>query len=375
MTQLTIRCVSSTTEFSDMKDAWTRLLASSRCDTLFMSWEWQYTWWMNLSGKRQLLILLVYDGVQLVAIAPLALRPVDFSRLLPFKALEIMGAGNVGSDYLSIIVQEGFDNRALSGIAAWLIANSYVLEFSNTDRNSAIMTKAALKMRNLGCRTARSTQSFSPYVDMSADSWESYMAAGESRFNKKFRRMQRDHHVRFEQTVAEDSRSADLSILIDLHLKRWSGRGGSNAFDTAELRLFHERFSKQALENNWLRLFILWLDDKPAAAVYGFFYKNTCYYYQAGFDPAFGQYSVGYLAIGLIIKQAFDEGAKEFDMLHGEEEYKYAWANNEREIVRLSIYPPSLKGFLCAKAMDIRTTIKTCVTNKTRVDLQQRYQA
>ncbi|MDO9518774.1 MAG: GNAT family N-acetyltransferase [Pseudohongiella sp.] len=375
MSQLSIRCLESTADFLAIREQWNDLLNRSQCNTIFMSWEWQYTWWQNLAEKRSLAIFVIHDGDQLIALAPMAMRPPDFARLVPFKALEILGAGNVGSDYLSIIVREGFENQALSMLGSRLMSNNSVIEFSNTERSSGIMTMAALKMQKNGCQTFRHTQSFSPYIDLSSHTWSSYIAPKAARFNKKYRRLKKEFDVRLVQTESEEKRGEDLDILIGLHLKRWDGRGGSNAFDSENLRKFHHAFTALALEKKWLRLFTLWLDDRPAASVYGFFYQNTYYYYQAGFDPSYSQFSVGYLAVGLIIQQAFEEGATEFDMLRGEEEYKYTWANNEREIVRLSIFPPSLKGYLCARTMEVRKSIKYIVNRRANSGSSARHQA
>jgi CelD/BcsL family acetyltransferase involved in cellulose biosynthesis len=48
--------------------------------------------------------------------------------------------------------------------------------------------------------------------------------------------------------------------------------------------------------------------------------------------------------IGLSIKSAIEEGADEYDLLHGTERYKSDWARCTRELARIEAYPPSLRG-------------------------------
>ncbi len=368
MTHLVTQWITKAEEFRPLKEEWNELLNSSRCNTLFLTWEWQYTWWMSLADERALLLLTVRDGEKLIAVAPLTLRPADYSRMVPFRVLELIGTGSIGSDYLSIIVRTGDEARAIAEICRHLLSRKFVLEMANTERSSSIMTMAAQGMRDLGCRTARHTQNFSPYIDLTGFTWSSYIkregTSSGARYNKKLRKLHRTFRVSLDRTTTEQERTKDLKALIDLHLKRWDGKGGTNAFSTAGLRSFHEKFSCIALKNDWLRLYILRLDGKPAAAVYGFYYLDIFYYYQAGFDPQYSQFSVGLLSVGLTLEQAFAEGAKEYDLLRGDEGYKYAWATSERELVCLRIYPPNLQGYLCSQMMELRSGIKTHILSK-----------
>lgn len=375
MKRLEYKWINRAEDFCTLHEEWNELLANSPCDSLFLTWEWQYFWWLHLAGDRKLSILTVRSDGRLMAIAPMSVKPPDLKRMLPFRVLELLGTGSVGSDYLSIIVRDGEENSVMPTISAALFRKNRVLELSNIDRGSRVVTLAALAMNALGCRTARQTQSFSPYIDLTGFTWDSYMTRNDSahktRFDKKLRRLKKSFCVRFEQTSAESTRPRDLQIMIDLHMQRWDSKGGSNAFNSESLCNFHHAFTDLALQKDWLRLFIMWLDDKPAAAVYGFYYKDTFYYYQAGFDPDYGQYSVGYLAIGLTVELALQEGAKEYDMLRGNEEYKYAWATDERELVRLTIFPPTTKGRLCEQYLDLRERAKTVLMENTPLSIKE----
>jgi CelD/BcsL family acetyltransferase involved in cellulose biosynthesis len=56
----------------------------------------------------------------------------------------------------------------------------------------------------------------------------------------------------------------------------------------------------------------------------------------------------------LTIRHAIEEGASEYDMLHGEEEYKFHWASNVRHLIRLDLHPPNGRGLLCRGARTVR---------------------
>jgi CelD/BcsL family acetyltransferase involved in cellulose biosynthesis len=48
--------------------------------------------------------------------------------------------------------------------------------------------------------------------------------------------------------------------------------------------------------------------------------------------------------MGLTIKHAIEEGAREYDLLHGAERYKFHWARQARQLERFDLYPPNFRG-------------------------------
>ena len=60
--------------FASLHAPWNRCLATSSNNTVFLTWEWLYTWWEIYSSRKRLSILLFHDeGGELVGIAPFTL--------------------------------------------------------------------------------------------------------------------------------------------------------------------------------------------------------------------------------------------------------------------------------------------------------------
>jgi CelD/BcsL family acetyltransferase involved in cellulose biosynthesis len=188
-------------------------------------------------------------------------------------------------------------------------------------------------------------------------SWETYLGSlgAEHRynFNRKWKRLNRDYTVEFEPVDREEQCRESIDLVISLHNMRWRDRGGSDAFHTAGLIAFHREFSGVALKRGWLRLYVLRLNQKAAACLYGFRYGRSFYFYQSGFDPAYQKQSVGLVSMGLGIKSAIEDGAREYDLLHGDEEYKSHWSRERRALSRLELYPPGGVGHLCRQSVRI----------------------
>ena len=343
-------------QFERLAGEWTDLLAASPSDCLFLTWEWLFTWWKRLSGGRRLSILAVRAQGELVALAPLAWRPRRLEKFLSMGALEFLGTGTVGSDYLDLIVRSGHATPAIRALAGSLVEAGTAIRFAQVlpDAPNPVAFADELGRRQWAIRSTKTD--VCPFIDLTGHTWDSYLddlgSAHRYNFRRRFRNLERLGRVRFTRVETEADRATALRELVALHQMRWQPRGGSSAFDRPTLVDFHDELSALALARGWLRLFTLRLDDVAVAAVYGFRYRDTFSFYQSGFDPRLGRASVGLLAVGLSIKAAVEEGAREYDFLHGDEAYKFHWARRTREIGRLELYPPHVRGRLYRRAIE-----------------------
>jgi CelD/BcsL family acetyltransferase involved in cellulose biosynthesis len=200
---------------------------------------------------------------------------------------------------------------------------------------------------------------------LSEHCWESYFGSlGSShRYNlrRRLRNITQEFDVQLEEIQTEEKRKEGLQLVVDLHHKRWDERGGSMALHTPALLAFHDEITHFAASNGWLRIYVLRLNDKPVASIYGFRYNDTFYFYQSGFDPEYATHSVGLIILGLTIKKAVEEGMKEYNLLQGQEAYKYLWAQDERELFHMELYPPRARGTLYREAMELRRNIKQLI--------------
>jgi len=343
-----IETIAEVEGFRRLRPEWDELLGTSPSDSPFLTWEWMFTWWKHLGGRRRLSILAVRSAGELIAIAPLALRPPDYGRLTPFSSLEFLGTGFAGSDYLDLIVRAGHEQHALPALADHLARGKSMLELAQVKRGSSLAFDLAGRLEGRGWGLSEATTAVCPYIDLAGRTWASYLAglgpAHRANFNRRLRNLTRSSELILTEAKSEEDRREFLGHLIHLHNLRRRELGGSETFHTPGLLAFHEEFSALARRRGWLRLYLLRLDRMPAAALYGFRYGRNFYFYQSGFDPAYGKQSVGLVVMGLTIRKALEEGAAEFDLLHGDEAYKSLWTRQRREIGRLEIYSPRARG-------------------------------
>jgi CelD/BcsL family acetyltransferase involved in cellulose biosynthesis len=343
-----------------MRAEWNELLEKSDSDCLFLTWEWLSTWWRHLAGDRRLFMPAVRDRGELVAIAPLVLRPPGISTILPFPALEFMGTGSIGSDYLDVIIKRGHEEKAMKAIAECLAEVNRAVELEQVKVRGCAAAEIGRILGNHGWGVWEEETNLSRHIDLAGKSWPAYLAglgaAHRYNFNRRLRQLGRQFELRFEKAGREEEGRQALGRLIALHRARWGGY--SRAFHTPHHVRFHEEISRLAVERGWLRIFTLWLDGEAVAGLYGFRYGRTFYFYQSGFDPVYARYSTGLVTMGLSIESAIEEGAEEYDMLQGLEQYKEHWAGGVRSIGRLEFYPPHVRGLIYRRAMKLSRAAK-----------------
>lgn len=351
---LRVETVTTEEGLAELRAGWDELLERSRSRCFFLTWEWLSCWWRHL-GESELRVATVWRGDELVGIAPFCLAP--GARLMP--RLELLGSGTIGSDYLDLIVDPGLEEEVVGALAHWVDELGTSLRLLRVPAADSLVARLAERLSQRDWEPRSEVCNVCPYIDLSEHSWDSYLQSLSSSHRYNFRRRMRQldddfDSVEFAAAASEEERRRALDALVRLHLERWSDRDGtSEAFPRQAYIDFHHDLTRRALERDWLRLYLLELDGRPAAALYGFLYDDRFLFYQSGFDPDFGKYSVGLVTMGLSIQDALEDGAREYDLLHGDESYKSHWASSTREIRRLEVYPPGAAGSLLRQKREL----------------------
>jgi CelD/BcsL family acetyltransferase involved in cellulose biosynthesis len=365
--KITTQIISDVASFRDLRGEWGSLLKACPGDCIFLSWEWIYTWWLHLPGSRKLHIIVVrLDGL-LIALAPLARRSASFRRLMPWRVLEFLASGSVGSDYLTFLIRPGHEQTAVREITRCLTQSGLMLELVRIEKSCTQMAEVSLQLQQSGWKSVGQTTNYCPYSILSGHTWESYLDSLHTnhRINlgKMLRRLHKDFDVSLQVAATGEERQWAMDVFVRLHLRRWAGKGGSTALNRKELVDFHRAFSEISLEQGWLKLYTLLLDGVPVSSLYVFKYRDTYYHYQSAFDPDYRKYSLGTVIVALAIKDAIEDGAVEFDFLHDNETYKYLWARQERELIRLELYPAHSMGSVYQYSAAMKHWIKRLVHN------------
>jgi CelD/BcsL family acetyltransferase involved in cellulose biosynthesis len=293
---------------------WRRL--AEQAGHVFATREWLLTWWRHYGKAGRPLVGLARTGGELVAVVPLY----EWWRHgLP--VLRFVGHGP--SDQLGPICAPLSEPAVAAAVGETLRAvplRRFVLlaEQVAGDQRFGELTGARLLYREA-----------SPVLHFAGDSWDEFLRKRGRNFRQQVRRF--PHKLSefgvLSYRLASDPEhlQRDLDILFRLHRQRW-GDGATRFLLAAP---FHREFAAQALHHGWLRLWFLEIDGRPVAALHGFRFAGAESFYQAGRDPAFRHYPVGFVLLVHAMRQALRDGLRECRFLRGGEAYKNRFATSD----------------------------------------------
>jgi CelD/BcsL family acetyltransferase involved in cellulose biosynthesis len=343
--------------FAALRDEWGDLLKFSAGCNPFLTWEWLHAWWMHFGRMDSLRLIAVRAGGQLVALAPLRLvsSPLEW-----FSRLEFLGTGDAGSDYLDVIVRRGCEEDVVEALADHLTSESLTLRLRHLPPAS-IAAQLARRLQSAGWASCSATDGTCPFLDLRGHTFESFVsslgASHRANVRRRLRALEGRFDVRLHRVVQHEERRSSLAALAAFHAQRYADRGGSTAFSSPVAQAFHEEATRRALDDGWLRLYVLTLDGQTAGVMYCFSHGGRFFFYQHGYDPVFAPHSVGLVLMALTIQSAIAEGASEFDLLWGTESYKSLWARRARVLQRVELYPLHFGGSVQRHAAEARRSV------------------
>ncbi|MGR3293355.1 MAG: GNAT family N-acetyltransferase [Candidatus Scalindua sp.] len=339
---LSIKKISTQNEFSKLKRDWTTLLKKSRGDTLFLTWEWMYTWWKFFQENRQLFILTIYDeSEKLLGIAPLCINKKKICGIPVLKYIKFLGTMPISSDHLDFIIYNGMERKVIGAIVEYLFQGNrwdYCL-LSNIPATS--LTGRLLK-EIMGNRHFHSEISqVCPYIPLPSQIEGFYSSLSRNMRNTiKRRRRNLDRKYKgFEFMTCDNPDDIDdaMERLFKLHQKKWMAEKFRGNFARNDVRDFHKKIARMFFNSDMLRLYFLRVQGKDVAALYIFKYNNKLFYYQGGWDPEWSKDRVGSILTNLVIDGAINKGYSEYDFLRGTEDYKARLTDKKREEIDIFI--------------------------------------
>jgi CelD/BcsL family acetyltransferase involved in cellulose biosynthesis len=112
-------------------------------------------------------------------------------------------------------------------------------------------------------------------------------------------------------------------------------KGEKAAFMTDDAERFFRDVAGALAPLGRLRLGVVRAYDQDAAVLFAFAYGDTLALYNAAYDPALGSLSLGIASHAFAVRDAIAQGFKIYDLLRGDEPYKYDLGAVDRWLWRL----------------------------------------
>jgi CelD/BcsL family acetyltransferase involved in cellulose biosynthesis len=328
--QCQIIVASTKEEFDALEEPWNLLLNLANT-TVYQTFEWLRTWWKYKAGAGDKLhILVFYEDELVVGIAPLYIQTIRLLGLPVSRRLTVIGTGL--SDYVDFLLDPAYEIDIYDAFCEHLVTHRMlwdVFDIEDVNESSHLVTHLPEVLTKNGLNVYSYQGNVCPFIllpDSPDDLFKGLGATTGYNFRRKVKKLQSKFspEIKLYQSENDDIEKAirDFSLI---HGERWKSMGYPSAFDDEEMQKYHVEFSRKLAQRGWLRLFILYIGDKPVAVSYSFNFRKRIYMYHSN---AHGPDEIMRCSPGMVIRgtamiEGIREGMEVFDYLRGNESYKY----------------------------------------------------
>lgn len=321
-------CAVRREELDRLEAEWLGLLSLSPEPVPFLHPTWQRAWLEEFQEGRDLLLLAVRDGERLVGLAPL---------LRQDCGLTLVGHYSI-CDYMDVVAAPGRESEVIAAVLEALQGEEWrELELRGLREGSPTLALLPALAEGLGWQVSQELEAVSPRLELPA-TWEEYLArlSGKDRheLRRKLRRLAQGREVELRVLTSSQETAAGLAELLRFMVE---SREDKARFLTEKMEQFFYRAVAALSEEGMVRLYLLELDGRTAAAVLCFDLGNRLYVYNSGYDPAYASLAVGLLSKALCLRDAIEQGRQCLDFLRGTESYKYDLGARDQRIYRCLI--------------------------------------
>jgi CelD/BcsL family acetyltransferase involved in cellulose biosynthesis len=304
---------------------------------------WQSFAWVDsaaaaFSANHRLRVLAVTGDGRMRAAAPLVLKPSE-QPLRPMR-IDLLGGEELKEPNRLVAL----DPDSMELLTDSIVAEpTYPIRLSRLPDGDGVVDRLAAKFARAGWITKTLSMPY-PYLDLSRDPIIRRSVREDLR--RARRKAERRGEVRSETVTVRDGEALleKLSLAFGIEASGWKGRNGTAILSDPRRRGFFERYAYHANGEGGLRLQILYIGDRPAAAQYGVESAGAFWLLNIGYDEEYRDSSPGKLLLEESIRQAKERGLARYNFLGKEEEWLSRWSTSTQNTLVLAAYRPNPHG-------------------------------
>jgi len=342
-----IKEVNELNEFNKLKVEWDKLAQKQGKYTPFLCFDWFKIWSEHFLKDDKLLILLVYEGDQLVAIAPFLLLREKFNSI-SVKKIELIG--NIYSPIRNFIFNDltrEEKTKCLLHLFSFLFndLNGWdIIELCPVLEDDETMNILKSIIRERGYQNWSESYAENWYMNgIKCSSFDEY-------FNRRphpdFKKSFRKRKKRFEESgkvefkMVRDDKGIDeyMDCYYEVYARSWKEREAVGP-------MFHRDLGRVAAAKGWLRLGFLFLNGVPVATHFCIVSNKAGYFLKVAYDGKYKEYGLGHLMHYETIRYMIDyDRIESMSLGAGNEDYKKFWVSDKREMQRIVVFNKTSKG-------------------------------
>lgn len=372
-----IQLLRTVEDFEKIRAEWDNLLEKSGSQSVFLTWEWLYYWWIHFNTDKELLILVARNkkSSEILGIAPFCIQRKMIMGFIPVRAIKFLGTETVHSDFLDFIMLPGLETEILGAVYEYLNKNNNlwdIVEVTDVEENSDSLNFFR-KRADGKYKISESIAQRCPYIslpdsyDLLSQSLSRNMRENLKRKTKRIENNNGMHFSAFKDGAIEEN----VDKLFILHNSRYKSKkinsGSESSFSGNGVRRFHYDIAFNFLKKDWLKLYFLNLGRETIACLYAFKYKSNLFYYQSGLNPEWSSWGLGTALFGYAIKDSINDGLEEFHYLRGNESYKSRWTKTAKITKNILLVKKDFTGYLYILFIQLKANLKKAI-KKIRIE-------
>lgn len=333
---LNFELITSVERLESLRDEWNGLLPTNPTNEVFLTWEWQSTWWEAYLPGDLWVVAARDDNGALVGLAPW-FREAGSLVIRPIGCVEV-------TDYLDILAKPDHREAFLTGVADMLAAHrdDYSrVNLCNNPGRSPTSEELPRLLTDRGFTVNVRIQEVCPTIALPND-FETYLNQLEKKQRHECRRKMRraeENDPKVAWYLVGPTHNLKTEIEQFITLMAQSHPEKAQFLTDPQNTAFFRAVMPKIAACGWLHLAVLTVGGAPAAAYLNFDYNNRIMVYNSGLVPdTFAYLSPGIVLLLYMIQHAIGQGRGEFDFLRGNEDYKYRMGGVDYPVREIQIY-------------------------------------
>ena len=323
-------------------EPWRRIEAALPGLTIFQTHQYLSAWVRSFGVTHRLMIVCVYDGEELIGIAPFQVALLEMHRK-DYRQLSFLGAP-WEVDRPGFLFPRAARDCAEAAAQALLERRDQwdVIWFHEQTAGDPALESFCATLAANGLLHGRTESSRCPYLNFEG-TWQELLASKSQKFRKNLkaarRKLESAGALEYECCAGDEARLLGLLEEYELLESRsWKAKAGLGTSQSVEHLRFY-RFLGSSFGGSGQFVFrCLRVDRRMVAATFGLVHRRKFYSLHIANDAEYAKYSPGTLLESLELEECFGAGLDEYDFLGGFLKNKVRWATRMRETVAVHLY-------------------------------------
>ena len=346
----------------DYRERWETLLGRSSSSDLFGSYEWLTSWLNAFWRGKPIAFLFVWREERLVGLVPL-LQDVAGELWCPKTLTFPVNPQTRRAD----IVCEGEPDEIVDAALGYLRQRGQPVRIGlKRVRDDAallgVLPQVAARHHML---TNTKPDTEAPILELEKD-WQSYLSSRSRHFRSELRRkrkaMTRAGTAEWRVVSSVEEVNDALDEVFSIERDSWKESEGTSLTTESGLTTFYRDLALQCARSGWLRIYLLQLDSRPIAHVFGVVFDGQLYALKTSYRQEYHHLSPGAVLFGYVVEDGFAQGYRLLDFLGDKSRWKNEMATGSRQHVNMCVFSASMPK--CRFCRLLEHTVKPAVREK-----------